>query len=134
MSIAFNKFVIPLAGAAVLGTAAFGTSAVAAASAPTSHKPKLNLTQREARYKTHLDNLVKRGKLTTTQEQAVLSEHQQLVDELKSAKSSSKSEKQQVRKTVRQQAKTWAEDNHVPDRFVLPHHSHHRWTVKPQHS
>lgn len=126
MSIALTKLAIPLAGAAVVGATTLGAGAVSAASTSNSNSSnKPTQAQMEARYKSHLDQLVKDGKLTSTQEQAVITEHDQLVAELQAAKSSSTSDKKQTAEKVRQEAESWAKSNNVPVRAVLPHPHRH---------
>jgi len=65
-------------------------------------------------YKEHLAIAVKKGKITTTQEQAILTEHKQLVQSLKGLKNESSTQKKATIKAERLAAKNWAKSNNVP--------------------
>jgi flagellum-specific peptidoglycan hydrolase FlgJ len=72
---------------------------------------------RETKYENMLTKAVTDGKLTDAQKQAVLTEHNKLVSELKST---AQGDRKQTLKTVRQEAKDWASQNGVDAKWVLP--------------
>jgi len=74
---------------------------------------------REAKYEERLTHAVTDGKLSDAQKQAVLTEHNKLVSEIKAAGSG---DRKQALKNARQEAKTWASQNNIDVKWVLPVH------------
>ncbi len=72
---------------------------------------------RETKYEDHLNQAVTDSKLTSSQKEAVLTEHNKLVAELKA---SSKDDHKATLKTVRQEAKDWASQNSIDVKWALP--------------
>jgi hypothetical protein len=73
-------------------------------------------------YTNHLAAEVKKGKITTTQEQAIITEHNQLVKEVAGLKNDAPSQKKVALKTDRTSAKTWAKANNIPVGLLYAHH------------
>jgi hypothetical protein len=87
-------------------------SAASGASTPT----KAQRQQRsEARYEQRLEKAVTVGKLTSAQEQALLTEHNSLQAQLQAADAA---DRKQLRTQVRQEAKTWAQQNNLNVRWL----------------
>lgn len=70
-------------------------------------------------YKKRLNMAVKHGKITSTQEQAIISEHAQLKQVRKADKGQSKTQKKANMKAERAKIKAWAKSNNVPARLVF---------------
>jgi hypothetical protein len=131
-----KSFIIPVAAVGVIGFS--GATALAANSSRPSlaqdiankfhldqsqvqdvidqHKTTMQQNH-EAKYEERLDQAVKDGKLTDAQKQAVLTEHNKLIGELKSAGSG---DRRQTMENVRQEAKDWASQNNINAKWVLP--------------
>lgn len=78
-------------------------------------------SKREQTYQIALAKAVTDGKLTATQEQAILTEHAKLEAELSAA--SGKGSHKATRATVRAEAKSWAKTNSIAASWLLGHRS-----------
>jgi UDP-N-acetyl-D-mannosaminuronate dehydrogenase len=76
-----------------------------------------NQQNRETQYEDRLTQAVKDGKLTDTQKQAVLAEHNKLVAEIKAA---GQGNRKQTMQSVRQEAKDWAAQNNIDAKWLVP--------------
>lgn len=79
--------------------------------------------QHEANYKTHLDQLVKNGKITPDQEQLILSKRQELQTQMQQDRQNWKNMTPAQRKSARQSQvqdlKNWAKQNNIPLKYVV---------------
>jgi hypothetical protein len=105
---------LPVAGIAIAGISILGAGVANASSNAPAH------LSRGARYETHyearLARAVKNGKITSAQEQAILTEHNTLKHELTSTtKANRKAEWQ----TIKTQAKAWATQNNLNVRWLI---------------
>lgn len=73
-------------------------------------------------YINHLAIEVKKGKITTTQEQAIITEHDQIVQSLASLKGDTPTQKKATLKQERTSAKAWAKTNNIPVGLLYMHH------------
>ena len=71
----------------------------------------------QQRYENRLSTAVSQNKLSASQKQAILDEHNKLINEIKSA---SGSNRRQVLQQVRQEAKDWASQNNIDVKWLLP--------------
>jgi Spy/CpxP family protein refolding chaperone len=102
-----------LALAGVVGLSSVSAAAVSSNATRASH--------REQRYEQRLGEAVTNGKLTSAQEQALITEHDKLQAELKAATTAS--ERKTARQSVRKEAIDWAKANNLPGRWLLaPRH------------
>jgi GTP1/Obg family GTP-binding protein len=72
---------------------------------------------REANYESRLSDAVKDGQLTDAQKQSILTEHNKLINELKSA---SQADRRTTMQNVRQEAKDWAKQNNIDAKWLMP--------------
>lgn len=109
MKLKYSKqLTLPIVGGAMVAASLL---LVGVASAHSGNPPTAaQMQQAKARYEQRLQQAVTDGKLTSAQEQAVLNEHNMLMAELKAAGTANR---RQVMKQVRQEAKTWAQQNGV---------------------
>jgi chromosome condensin MukBEF ATPase and DNA-binding subunit MukB len=136
-----KKVILPLALVAVIGAGAYGVSQASAASSqkttlaqsiasafgldPSKVETVISqyrqgqMTNKEANYQTNLNKAVTDGKLTSAQESAIMTEHNTLAAQLKSAMAQTGSARIAAIKQVKQDAKTWATSNNVPARWLL---------------
>jgi hypothetical protein len=73
---------------------------------------------REAKYEDRLTQAVKDGKLTEAQKKDVLTEHNKLMDEIKSSNNSG--DNRQTMQTVRKEAQDWAKQNNIDVSWLMP--------------
>jgi hypothetical protein len=80
------------------------------------HK-ETKLQNRESHYEDRLTQAVNGGKLTEAQKQAVLTEHNKLMSELKS---SSNIDKHLTMQNIRKEAQDWAKQNNIDIKWLMP--------------
>ena len=107
------KITTPLLPAALVVVVSLAGAGLAEAAS--AHPAKLTPAQRLSRYEQRLSTAVNKGKLTPSQGQAILAEHTTLVAQLTGT---TRAERKQERKIVRQEARTWAQQQHVPVRWL----------------
>ena len=107
-----THYIIPAAAFAVCTAGILVGSASAASATP---KAQQRRQQNEARYEQRLETAVTNGKLTSAQEQLVLTEHNTLKAQLQGADTADRA---QVRTQVRQEANTWAQQNNIAVRWL----------------
>ena len=73
----------------------------------------------EARYTSMLQQAVTNGKLTSSQEQAILTEHATLESQLQSAMTQTGSGRRSAMQNVRSEAAAWAKSNDISVRWLL---------------
>ena len=139
----FNKYLIPLAAVAVIGAGAYGVSRATAASsasgtpslvqrlADTFHLDPAKVqavvdqsradhqTQAESRYEAKLSQAVSAGKLTSSQQQAILAEHNKLKSELQDAMSKTGADRRTAMQQIRTEATAWSQQNNLPAHWLL---------------
>ncbi len=77
-------------------------------------------------YEKRLMNAVKKGKITLAQEKNILTEHKQLIQSIKTAKTDTATQKKALIKADRSKAKAWAKTNNVPFGLLFEHHKKHQ--------
>lgn len=77
-------------------------------------------------YKERLSRAVKNGKISLSQEQAIITEHKQLIQSLHGIKNQSPTQRKASIKAERTQAKSWATSNKVPLGLLYNHQHHHK--------
>ncbi len=75
---------------------------------------------REQKYQQRLQKAVDQHTITASQKDLILAKHKEIQDFLKTLKGKTPAERRQALKTERDQVRTWADDNHIPIRFLLP--------------
>ena len=76
--------------------------------------------EREVAMKTRLDQAVKDGKLTQTQEDKLIAKHKELETFRLSIKDKTEEERHTAMKTKMDEFKQWAKDNSIPYEFARP--------------
>jgi hypothetical protein len=139
-----KKVILPMAAITLVGAGVVGIQATQAASGPNGPSQSLvqdiaktfNLdpskvqavftahaqaqaSESQTRYQDMLQNAVTNGKLTQAQMAAILAEHNALVSQLQAAQSQSGQAKADAIRAVYQDAKAWAEQNSVAQRWLL---------------
>ena len=79
------------------------------------HHKKIDYSQRLAAE-------VKKGKITSAQEQAIMTEHTQIMNSLSGLKNETPAQKQATIKSTHAIAKAWAKTNNVPVGLLFAHH------------
>jgi hypothetical protein len=140
-----KRLLIPMAAVAIVGAGFYGVTQVSAASSTTDN-PQATLIQkladtfhvdkskvqavfdqnrtdqdakREAGYETRLTQAVTAGKLTSAQKDAILAENKKLKAEMDAAKGGAQDARRTAMKTVRDEAKTWATQNNIDEKWLM---------------
>jgi hypothetical protein len=136
-----KKLILPMAAVALVGASTFGIVTANAASSPNQslvqdiantfhldpskvqavfnqHSAQVQATA-ETRYQDRLQTAVTKGKLTQSQMNEILAEHAALLGQLASARSQTGAARRQAVEKVRQDAKSWAEQNDLPVSWLL---------------
>jgi hypothetical protein len=118
-----NLIAYSLAGVAALGGGSFSVANAATAPARTTTK-----VQREANYEHRLAAAVTAGKLTSSQQSAILAEHAKLEQELATAPTTTEAERKATMKQIRSEAAVWAKTNNIKVHWLLAGYRHLRGT------
>ena len=142
-----KRYLLPIAAVAVVATATIGAATVSAATGnqPGSLAQKLagafhldatkvqtvidqNRDEHHAsmqakmdqRYEDRLTKAVKEGKITDAQKTALIAEQKKLTAELAAGKDMSPTERRDLLKKVKDEATTWAKQNNLDVKWLLP--------------
>jgi hypothetical protein len=137
-----RKIVLPLAAVAVIAATGAGVATASATSSPSGGSLAQRLAstfgldqskvqsvidqyrsdqsaQRESSYEARLSQAVTAGKITSAQQQAILTEHAKLQTELQAAMQKTGTDRRAALQAIRTEAQTWAKQNGVSAGWLL---------------